>query len=317
MRRYLRGDNDAKVFAVFENGRCALAFQRTADRKQGAVRSRIYLLCRYLGEKCARSRQVESEFLSHIREAWGLREKLETYRKSIDLLGISGTIARSRVRHIGTSSVHPRCSDHKLVVRSETSDLMVFDQIFLEKEYRCIDKLREIRTIVDAGANVGYSSAYLLSRFQESRVVAIEPDPENFAVLKENLAPWGSRATLLNGALWSEPTTLNFRKETMLQGEEWGRQVESSASGEVRAFDMPHIMAAYDMDEIDLLKIDIEGAEEAVFSAPDISWLGRVKNIVIELHGQRCASIFLEAVESQGYEISRCDELTVCLHSGR
>src|SRR5262245_9783341 len=80
--------------------------------------------------------------------------------------------------------VHPRSSMHPLFVRRGSSDLSVFDQIFIQREYACLDDLTGVRLIIDCGANVGYSSAYLLSRHPNSRIIAVESDPENFAMLR-------------------------------------------------------------------------------------------------------------------------------------
>jgi FkbM family methyltransferase len=224
-----------------------------------------------------------------------------------------GSIQRRKANRQGDNYVSSRYSDHPLFVRAKTSDNLVFHQIFVDREYRCLDELSEVKTIIDAGANVGYSSAYLLSRYPEARSIAVEPDNSNYAALVRNLEPWGSRSKAVRGALWSEVTTLDFRNETLSEGSEWGRQVQPTASGDVSAFDVPTLMREHDMDTVDLLKIDIEGAEEAVFSASDLSWLDRVRNIVIELHGKQCSDAFYKAVAGRGYRISECDELTVAL----
>ena len=241
--------------------------------------------------------------------------KLSTYRSAVDNLGLGGLFQRGIARRtaLGSSAtIGTRWSDHALRVRGGTSDMAVFDQIFMEREYRCLDQVDGVRTIVDAGANVGYSSAYLLSRFTDATVICLEPDKANFVQLQRNLAPFGDRVTAVQGALWSEPCTLNFKTETLADGKEWGRQVEQSGSGDVQAFDIPSVMKMVGFEEIHLLKIDIEGAERAVFSAPDLDWLRNVRNIVVELHGQECRSIFLDAIGDR-YALSECGELTVCL----
>src|SRR5690606_30085890 len=142
-----------------------------------------------------------------------------------------------------------------------------FDLIFVEREYRCLDNTKDIRTIVDAGANCGYSSAYLLSRYPDSRAVCIEPDERNFELLRRNLAPFGKRVDFIKGALWSEQTQLKFDEDSTGSNNEWGRRtVEPEAGAEtglVDAIDIPPLMSRYDLESIDLLKIDIEGAEEA------------------------------------------------------
>jgi hypothetical protein len=65
-------------------------------------------------------------------------------------------------------------------------------------------------------------------------------------------------------------------------------------------------------DRISILKVDIEGAEEIVFASNYEKWLHKVDNLVIELHGEQCEAVFQNAVAGRGFEVSRCDELTVC-----
>lgn len=235
--------------------------------------------------------------------------KLNMYRKVVSEIGVRGLFERRRANRHGNSTITTRLSAFPMFVRQGTSDLLVFDQVFIDREYRCIDHLKNVRLIIDAGANVGYSSAYLLTRFPDSRVVALEPDPANFVGLCRNLRPWSDRATLVQAALWSEPAMLDFRAETTATGDEWGRQVEARV-GDVRALDMPSLIAQH--GPIDLLKIDIEGAEKHVFAA-DVSWLDSVRNIVIELHSENDRNIFAHAIGGQDYAVSKCEELTVCL----
>ena len=121
------------------------------------------------------------------------------------------------------------------MVRSGTSDLDVFSQIFLHREYRCLDALGDVDTVIDCGANVGYASIYFLSRFPNSIVVAVEPDPGNFAALQANLVPYGSRARAVHSGVWSESVGLVMNDVEYRDGREWARQVRPARAGEVRS----------------------------------------------------------------------------------
>ena len=246
-----------------------------------------------------------------------IAKRLVAYRKIIKNLGVRGFVGRSLARRAAAGTTSRLVSKHcatPLYVRGATSDIRVFDQIFVDLEYRCLDQLRDVRTIIDAGANVGYSSAYLLTRFPEASIVAIEPDPDNCKVLARNLAPYGSRVALHQAALWSEQGTLDFSANTTGLGNEWARKVEvTNGLGSVKAMTIDQIMAMHGLDFVDILKVDIEGAEEKVFAAQDIGWIKRVKNIVIELHGEKCTNIFMKAVGDRNFAITQCEELTVCL----
>ncbi len=239
---------------------------------------------------------------------------LKDARKNLGLTHLFGYAvqrARAKLLPITSYTVRSRYAEHALYVRNGTSDVEVFGQIFVHREYRCLDPLRDVRRILDLGANVGYASAYFLSRFPDALVTSVEPDARNYAALVRNVAPYGSRCTTVNAAVWSESVPLAFA-EHYGDGREWAvavRETRHREHGTVRGVDMRTLV---DSQTIDLLKIDIEGAELEVFSG-DCSWLQNVKNIVIELHGPSCRTAFDTAVSPHSFLRSRCDELDVLL----
>ena len=162
--------------------------------------------------------------------------------------------------------------------------------------------------IVDCGANVGYTSAYLLSRFPRARVVAIEPFPANAVLCRRNLAHYGSRATVIEAAVWSHCTRLVL---DYAGGNEWGVRVRAARpgeDGEIEAIDL----ASLGLSRIDILKIDIEGSEADLFARDTDRWLPSVSNIAIELHGAECERRFRTAMAGYRYAESQSGELTIC-----
>jgi FkbM family methyltransferase len=196
-----------------------------------------------------------------------------------------------------------------------SSDLEVFYQIFVQEEYSTLRSLENISLIFDLGANVGYSSAYFLNCFPNSRVVAVEPDEQNVANCRTNLKPYGERALVLHGAVWSESTSLSVQKGNFGDGREWATQVSRPTSndvGNVEAWDVGSLIRMTGAAQVDLLKVDIEGAELEVFGASAQEWLPRVRNICIELHGPDCERMFLNSLKGLDYELERSGELTIC-----
>lgn len=63
---------------------------------------------------------------------------------------------------------------------------------------------------------------------------------------------------------------------------------------------------------IAILKVDIEGAEAAVFASNYAGWIGKVDNIVIELHGPDCRRVFESAISLERFRVSQFGEFTVC-----
>jgi FkbM family methyltransferase len=195
--------------------------------------------------------------------------------------------------------------------------MAVFDQIFLFQEYSCLRDLKEPSLVLDLGANVGFSTAYFLSAFPKARIVAVEPDERNFGICKTNLSPYGNRALLLHGAVWSKPATLRLLKGTLGDGREWATQVDELVDEErtsmgVQAWDVGSLIDMSGGSTVDLLKVDIERAELSVFGESSGSWLHRVRNICIDLHGKDCEEVFFAALKDFDYELEHSGELTIC-----
>ncbi|MGA2167209.1 MAG: FkbM family methyltransferase, partial [Terracidiphilus sp.] len=212
--------------------------------------------------------------------------------------------------------VHPRQAQYTLTVRLRgSSDWDVFGQIFIQEEYSCMRSLENVSLVLDLGANVGYTSAYFLSSFPNARVIAVEPDERNVAVCRCNLKPYGDRVLLLHGAVWSECTNLCLSRGTYGDGREWATQVlqpSDSSAGDVQAWDLSSLIDMAGAAEVDLLKVDIERAELAVFGETAKAWLPKVRNICIELHGPDCEETFFNAVSGFDYELETSRELTIC-----
>ncbi|HTN77656.1 MAG TPA: FkbM family methyltransferase, partial [Pirellulaceae bacterium] len=199
-------------------------------------------------------------------------------------------------RVIRLTSKHAR---HPLLCRANTTDIRAFNQIFLDREYSCLDNVRDPGLVIDCGGNVGYSSAYFLSRFPQCEVIAIEPDAHNYQMLCDNLRPFGARAKTIQAGVWSRSANLTISESHCRSGGEWGYQVRECQPGEPAGFPavgIGELLRDSGHDRISILKIDIEGAEGNIFATNYESWLDRVDNLVIELHHEPaygdCAAIF-------------------------
>ncbi|MCE9591707.1 MAG: FkbM family methyltransferase [Planctomycetes bacterium] len=254
------------------------------------------------------------QFRSDAREVGlsaALRVRLHRVRFRLGLAGREFTLTDPAARH-------------RLRCRASTSDLAVFRQVFRDREYGCVDGFKSVSLVVDCGANVGYSSAYFLSRFPACDLIAIEPDPENHALLVKNIAPYGGRARAVRAGVWSHPCRLTISEAAYRDGEEWSRQVRECRPDEksdLEAVGIADLLAKSGHDRISILKVDIEGAEGVLFSEGCVRWLDRVDCIVIELHDDsvfgRCTDIFFNAIKGRGFDVSRSGELTVCRRTGK
>ncbi len=209
---------------------------------------------------------------------------------------------------------------YPVLCRPGTSDSRVFNQIFIEREYCCIDDFSNVSLIIDCGANVGYSSAYLLSRFQNAHLIAVEPDVGNYLMMTNNLKPYNHQVRMLHAAVWSHQVGLTMAESIYRDGGAWTCQVRECKLGETALFegvDIACILRESRQSRISILKMDIEGAEGIIFSSPTYkTWIDKVDVIMIELHDDssfgNCTEIFFSAIEKEEFEIFHCGELTVC-----
>ena len=213
---------------------------------------------------------------------------------------------------------------HSIEMRTGgSSDREVLEQIFVEREYEPI-ALWGPRMILDLGANVGYSSMFFLSRYPTASVVAVEPDPVNYAICCRNLKRFGHRARVVHGAVWPESRKLVLHHGAHGDGREWTTQVgpgrgAADPNAHIKGYDVPTLINLANVDTIDLMKIDIERSELELFSRNTDTWLPHVRNLCIELHGRDCNAVFFRALSAYSYDLGRSGELTVCrnLRAGR
>ena len=211
-----------------------------------------------------------------------------------------------------------RDAKYPLLCRPNSSDIEVFNQIFVQREYSCVDGLSDVDLVIDCGANVGYSSAYFLTRFPNCHLISIEPSPSNFNMLEKNLVYYRDRVQTLQTALWSHPANLVISENKYRDGREWSYQVRECNNKEtpaLRAVDIATLINEFKRERISILKMDIEGAEAVVFSANIDSWIDHVDTMLIEIHDDtqfgKSSDIVYEACKDS-FSLSRFGELTVC-----
>ncbi len=170
----------------------------------------------------------------------------------------------------------------RLIIRKNTSDHLVFRDIFLFGEFKLPINI-EPKLIIDIGAYVGLSSLYYSSRYPNAQIIAVEPESLNFDSLIQNteLHP---NIKCINAGIWSKNTRLKIVNP---QSEKWAftlTEADKLDSEVIKAVTINEILADSGFDEIDILKIDIEGSEKEIFSRNSENWLKKVKIIVLELH---------------------------------
>lgn len=152
-------------------------------------------------------------------------------------------------------------------------------EIFIDEVYKFQTSLQTPR-ILDCGANIGLSVIYFKRNYPLAQVVAFEPDPDNFSLLKTNLESFRlSDVELLNKAIWVEEGRVLFSVAGSV-----GSRIERTSTHELSSGEVPSCqLRQYLEKRIDFLKLDIEGAEfEVLNDCRDL--LENVDSLFVEYH---------------------------------
>ncbi|MBP6858734.1 MAG: FkbM family methyltransferase [Candidatus Pacebacteria bacterium] len=130
--------------------------------------------------------------------------------------------------------------------------------------------------IIDCGANIGISTLYFANKYPEAKIRAFEPQPDAFASLQTNLAG-KTNVELIKKAVWDKEGTLELDSSASDAS-----SLTTTAGNNTITVETTSLIPYLSMP-VDLLKIDIEGAEYTVLKNIE-SILSMVKNIFIEYH---------------------------------
>jgi FkbM family methyltransferase len=236
-------------------------------------------------------------------EIFGSRRYFSTFPlpTAIRLIGSKLKLRKSRSGALVEFRVSGRVCP---VLRAKTHDIDIFEYNFLLGNKV---KLRiEPRFIVDAGAHIGCSALFLASSFPRANIIAIEANPRNYQLLVRNTRDC-RRIRAINAAVWNRREPVVIANE---QDDPWGYRIKP-AEGQFTTIDgltISAIMSQCGLKEIDLLKLDIEGAEKEIFDAADLDWMHRTHAIMIELHDwfrPGCEPAFLDAARRFGFAITQ------------
>lgn len=145
--------------------------------------------------------------------------------------------------------------------------------------------------IIDCGSNIGISVIYFKKYFPNSLIYAFEPDPDLFTLLNKNIINFNLKGVIPEQkAIWINNSGISFKQEgghsgtivSNLKNEEDESTLITVSSVKLRSF-------LRKFDRIDMLKMDIEGAENEVILDCE-SDLKRCDHIFIEYHSPEDSS---------------------------
>lgn len=212
--------------------------------------------------------------------------KVDIYDKIENELIFSKVVHDFQRPEIICPRVKGQCVDIKHTI-TDHSSWFTFYEVFLREDYKNIKKGD---VVVDIGSNLGYLSLYAVEK-GASKVFSIEPDPTNFAYLKENTKDF-EEIIPIQYAISDKRGELDFYQgeaSSIATSHKLSENITpfkySKQSIKVKSIDPNSLIDEYGIEKIDYLKIDCEGAEFEFFDTIDEKFLSeKVKFIIGEVH---------------------------------
>lgn len=182
-------------------------------------------------------------------------------------------------------------------------DLITVWVIFCRHEYKIP---ADAKVVVDAGANIGTFSIYASARNVEE-IYAIEPFPETFSQLQENIAINGlqNKIELKSLALANES---GERDMDVNSGPSQSRGLLQKADQnhglKVSTLTLSDFLKSIKKDQVDLLKIDIEGGEHEVFHSSEDETIQKFKYIAMEYHPNASKTELFERLKRANFQLT-------------
>eukprot|EP00667_Euglena_gracilis_P016234 EG_transcript_16964 len=221
------------------------------------------------------------------------------------------------------------CCPAEVWARPRTSDRLVLQQLFVDDEYLPIfaERWPPFQYILDAGANVGYASVLYALFAPTAQIISVEAHPDNFRLLKSNVAQFPN-VHPVHAALWGHPANVSVIPGNRRGAQEWQFRVaeppervdDARRRGRPRdaarpdggagamvipALTVDELLRRFRFPQLDLAKIDIEGAELEVFAGATVQqWLANTSLLVLELHDDMkpgCTAAVEKAMAASGH----------------
>lgn len=183
-------------------------------------------------------------------------------------------------------------------LRRRSSDSAIFWQVVVRQEYAIeqfpqaawihalhqrILRRGRIPVIIDCGANIGLAAIWLHHRFPGSKIICIEPEKSNLAMLRANTASYPN-IEAIEGGVWREAAWLRIDNPGAGTAGFHLSVATEQETGSIRGYSPYELIRAVSPEPLFAVKMDIEGAESEVFAGNVESWIAEASMIMIEIH---------------------------------
>jgi FkbM family methyltransferase len=176
-----------------------------------------------------------------------------------------------------------------LRIQCRVNEFIAFVETFVLEDYEVpgLD-WQSVRTIVDVGANIGVATIWFAQRAPHAKIVAVEPTPMALSLLRSNVNANGLKARVgISPVALGRTSGIGYLHESESTV---GTQVQSgpmpmaTLGQQVMVTTLDQLTSDWDLEHIDLLKVDCEGAEYDVLLSANTAPLARIGAIVGEYH---------------------------------
>ena len=171
-------------------------------------------------------------------------------------------------------------------LRAIKADMQSFNNTFIDIYLDKKPYLSDVRFVIDAGANIGYTAVLFANWWPQSKIISIEPDKENYLLTLKNTSEYAN-ITVMNGGLWNKEVDLKIeagQEDGFVVREITHNQHNIRPENLTKGISIEQLLKHHQFTHIDFLKMNIEGSEKEVFSENYQSWLPTTKAMLIELH---------------------------------
>ena len=209
-------------------------------------------------------------------------------------------------------------SSDPLWLRRTTSDFQIFMGLFEEHEYDAVAKLslKPEPTIFDFGANIGLATRKMSMFFPSVRFLAVEPDAENRKMLAKNNQSLLTKGKLeVVGGFVAPADGVAAIDRSDGVASMFRMRVPAETEAElIQCFTVETLMKKIGATWIDLLKVDIEGAESQLFGACG-GWISNVGAVIVEVDPPYTHELLIADLDRAGWksEVVECKHSVICL----
>jgi FkbM family methyltransferase len=214
-------------------------------------------------------------------EAWFQDDSGSSTNEDSSALVEISTIESARTYTVNINgTIYPiRCpTNHSL-------DTLI-EEIFVNQAYPPLPFLRDARVIMDIGANVGCATILFRSYYRQARILSFEPDPKNFDFLRANAGHLTNVHLFAYGLYDRELEVDLFQGSGTGTTNSVGNSTHNSKqSSKVTIRRASNVLAELLIDQVDIAKLDTEGAEVPILQ--DLAYLlHRTSAVLVEYHSE-------------------------------